>query len=79
MQTIWGIDLGGTKIEGVVLSSPSPDAVIIRKRIDTEAHKGYEHIAGRIVELVLALEAETGFKAPSIGIGTPVRSSRPMV
>lgn len=71
MQTIWGIDLGGTKIEGVVLSSPSPDAVIIRKRIDTEAHKGYEHIAGRIVELVRALEAETGFKAPSIGIGTP--------
>ncbi|HAO50520.1 MAG TPA: sugar kinase, partial [Runella sp.] len=47
MQTIWGIDLGGTKIEGVVLSSPSPDAVVIRKRIDTEAHKGYAHIASQ--------------------------------
>jgi len=44
MQTYWGIDLGGTKIEGVVLSAPSPDAVVIRKRIDTEAHLGYEHI-----------------------------------
>ena len=71
MQTIWGIDLGGTKIEGVVLSSPSPNAVVIRKRIDTEAHKGYHHIAGRIVDLIRDLEAETGYKADSVGIGTP--------
>ncbi|AYQ31723.1 ROK family protein [Runella sp. SP2] len=71
MQTIWGIDLGGTKIEGVVLSSPSPDSVLIRKRIDTEAHKGYAHIASQIVRLVRELEAETGFKAEKIGVGTP--------
>ena len=71
MQTIWGIDLGGTKIEGVVLSSPSPDSVVIRKRIDTEAHKGYAHIASQIVRLVRELEAETGYKAEKIGVGTP--------
>lgn len=71
MQTIWGIDLGGTKIEGVVLSSPSPDAVIIRKRIDTESHKGYQHIANQIVRLIRELEAETGYRAESVGIGTP--------
>lgn len=36
----WGVDLGGTKIEGVVLHFAegqrfSPEAVIIRKRMDT--------------------------------------------
>jgi predicted NBD/HSP70 family sugar kinase len=71
MQTIWGIDLGGTKIEGVVLSSPSPEAVVIRKRIDTESHKGYQHIADQIVRLIRELEAETGYRAESVGIGTP--------
>lgn len=71
MQTIWGIDLGGTKIEGVVLSSSSPDAVVIRKRIDTESHKGYQHIANQIVRLIRELEAETGCRAESVGIGTP--------
>lgn len=71
MQTIWGIDLGGTKIEGVVLSSSSPDAVVIRKRIDTESHKGYQHIANQIVRLIRELEAETGYRAESVGIGTP--------
>lgn len=71
MKTIWGIDLGGTKIEGVVLSSPSPDAVVIRKRIDTESHKGYRHIANQIVKLIRELEAETGYRAESVGIGTP--------
>lgn len=71
MQTIWGIDLGGTKIEGVVLSSPSPDAVVIRKRIDTESHKGYQHIANQIVRLIHELEAETGYRAESVGLGTP--------
>lgn len=71
MQTIWGIDLGGTKIEGVVLSSPSPDSVIIRKRIDTEAYKGYGHITNQIVRLIRELEAETGYQAEAVGVGTP--------
>ena len=44
---------------------------MIRKRIDTEAHKGYAHIASQIVRLVRELEAETGFKAEKIGVGTP--------
>ena len=71
MQTIWGIDLGGTKIEGVVLGSPSPEAVIARRRIDTEAHLGYPHIVGQIKKLVQQLEAETGHKPAQIGIATP--------
>ena len=71
MQTYWGIDLGGTKTEGVVLSAPSPDAVIIRKRIDTEAHNGYDHILSQIVHLIDMLKGETGLTPERIGFSTP--------
>jgi len=71
MQTYWGIDLGGTKIEGVILSSPSPEAVVYRHRIDTQADKGYYHILDRIVELVSILKAETGYIPNEVGVGTP--------
>lgn len=71
MQNYWGIDLGGTKIEGVILSAPSPDAVIIRKRIDTEAHKGYNHILSQQVRLIDMLKAETGLLPERIGFSTP--------
>lgn len=71
MQNYWGIDLGGTKIEGVILSAPSPDAVIIRKRIDTEAHKGYDHIMSQIIRLIDMLKAETNLQPDRIGFGTP--------
>ena len=63
-----GIDLGGTKIEGVVL-----DAALVplqRTRVPTEREQGYEHILDRIADLVAGLRAH----APGcrlIGIGTP--------
>ena len=71
MQNYWGIDLGGTKIEGVILTAPSPDAVIIRKRIDTEAYKGYDHIMAQIIRLIDMLKAETGLTPDHIGFATP--------
>ncbi|WP_461091106.1 ROK family protein [Spirosoma gilvum] len=71
MQTYWGVDLGGTKIEGVVLTAPSPNAVLIRKRIDTEAHYGYDHIINQIVKLINLLKAETGITPDKIGFCTP--------
>ena len=71
MNTIWGIDLGGTKIEGVVMAAATPDAVLVRKRIDTEASKGYAHIVQQIKRLVLELENESGHQATALGIGTP--------
>ncbi|GAB3695828.1 ROK family protein [Spirosoma flavus] len=71
MKTYWGIDLGGTKIEGIVLSAPSPDAVLIRKRIDTEAKAGYEHILNQITGLIDVLKAETGQQPERIGFSTP--------
>jgi fructokinase len=71
MQTYWGIDLGGTKIEGVILSKPTSESVIYRHRIDTQADQGYRHIVGRITELVAYMQAETGFKPNALGVGTP--------
>lgn len=67
----WGIDLGGTKIEGVVMTDKSPDSVIARHRIDTEGKEGYDHILNRIKWLVDYLIKETGDQPSSIGFGTP--------
>lgn len=76
MRTYWGIDLGGTKIEGVVLQTehnarPTPDHVLIRRRIDTEAAGGYDHILSRIALLIDQLRAETGLSPDCIGFSTP--------
>ncbi len=71
MQNLWGIDLGGTKVEGVVLNALRHDEVISRLRVPTESEKGYEHILGQIVLLVDKLKAETGQAPAKIGFGTP--------
>ncbi len=70
-QPIWGIDLGGTKIEAAILSSLDDPMPIIRKRIDTEGEKGYDHVLGQIKTLVDLISAETGLYPGSIGFGTP--------
>jgi len=70
-QPIWGIDLGGTKIEGVILRSITDPTPIVRTRVDTEASKGYEHIVGQIARLVAEMERSSGLKPRAIGIGTP--------
>lgn len=70
-NTRWGIDLGGTKIEGVVLSDhPNPQA-LCRRRIATEADQGYEHILQRIRMLVGEMSAETGLQPARLGVGHP--------
>ena len=69
---LWGIDLGGTKIEGVVVSAARPDRVIARTRIPTESASGYAHIVGRIRLVVEQLEAASASRrAAVIGVGTP--------
>ncbi|MGB3466575.1 MAG: ROK family protein [Cyclobacteriaceae bacterium] len=70
-MAIWGIDLGGTKIEGVVLADSEDLKIICRQRIDTEASKGYEHILDRIRLLVDQIAKEVGDRPKKIGIGTP--------
>lgn len=71
MKPIWGIDLGGTKIEGVVLDTDNHYEVLIRTRIATEADQGYEHIVNRILLLLENMEKETGLTPESVGMGTP--------
>lgn len=68
----WGIDLGGTKIEGVILDEKKLDHPLQRLRVPTERERGYEHILGQMELLVTKLEAASGLSRPaSIGIGTP--------
>ena len=69
-----GIDLGGTKIEGVVLDDAGNE--LLRKRVDTRQSEGYQAILHRTAQLASYLEAEIGRKC-SIGIGTPGAISGP--
>jgi predicted NBD/HSP70 family sugar kinase len=69
---LWGIDLGGTKIEGVVVSAADPDRVVARTRVPTESSFGYEHIVSRVRLVVEQLEATSRMRRPpTIGVGTP--------
>lgn len=70
-QPLFGIDLGGTKIEGVVIASKTDPSVIARLRLPTESEKGYQHIIEQIARVVSMLEESAGIKATKIGIGVP--------
>ena len=70
-QPLWGIDLGGTKIEGVILESIDNPTPLVRTRVDTESAKGYEHVIGQIATLVANMQAQSGLRPQAIGIGTP--------
>ncbi|MEO5905780.1 MAG: ROK family protein, partial [Saprospiraceae bacterium] len=67
----WGIDLGGTKIEGVVLADKNPSNIVARHRIDTEGHGGYQHVLSRIKQLIDHLREVSGLQPSAIGFGTP--------
>lgn len=71
MTPIWGVDLGGTKIEGVILEDRSSLNVLKRMRLPTEQEKGYSHILHQIYKLVETMTAEVGFRPDRIGICTP--------
>ena len=71
MKPLWGIDLGGTKIEGIVADASDNYRTLARRRIPTERSKGYQHTLGRIAHLVELLQEETSLKPLAIGMGTP--------
>ena len=71
MGPIWGIDLGGTKIEGVVLEDRDHPRVLKRLRIPTERDKGYKHILFQIKKVVEVLASEVGIRPKKIGIAHP--------
>lgn len=70
-ENLWGLDLGGTKVEGVILKSARQPEVIFRDRVPTEANKGYEHILEQVKKLVNMMERKAGYKPEKMGIGTP--------
>lgn len=71
-QSLWGIDLGGTKIEGAILAADASHGALHRVRVPTESAKGYDHVVAQVQKLVAQLENASGTKRPSlIGIGTP--------
>jgi fructokinase len=66
-----GIDLGGSKIEGIALDNDGREAA--RRRVATPAG-GYGPTIAAIVELVGALEKAAGIKPgarPPVGVGIP--------
>ena len=63
-----GIDLGGTKIEGILVDEKfSP---IERKRIETHQENGYDSIVKSITSLVNELKSKTNVDT-SVGVCTP--------
>jgi predicted NBD/HSP70 family sugar kinase len=64
----WGIDLGGTKTEIIVIEN---GRVLIRRRIPTSGREGYPTILQGISTLVRDVSSEVGSSPESIGFGTP--------
>jgi fructokinase len=62
-----GIDLGGTKIEGIVLAPDGRERA--RQRIDTPT-SGYDAVLNALANLVKGLEAVAGARC-TVGVGTP--------
>ena len=72
MLSCWGIDLGGTKIEGAILDPSEPTKALYRLRLPTEATKGSDHILRQIERMIEQLEQVSGLPRPArIGMGTP--------
>ena len=68
-EVLGGVDLGGTKIEAVVLRGGD---VIARRRVPTPRAEGYEAIVDAVAGLARALAAEAGLAAvPPLGVGMP--------
>lgn len=63
-----GIDLGGTKTEGIVMDAAGK--IVLRQRCPTPREDGYRAIVDNIVQLVRDLEKQAG-QPCTVGIGTP--------
>ena len=70
-NNLWGIDLGGTKVEGAILKSAKNPQVLFRDRLPTEAHLGYDHILNQIKRVVDMMIDKMGYTPKVIGIATP--------
>jgi fructokinase len=64
-----GIDLGGTKIEGVVLDHEGRE--IRRRRVPTQTASGYEHVIAAVAALYRELCDDIEHAPHTLGLGTP--------
>ena len=71
MGPYWGLDLGGTKIEGVALADAASADALCRMRLPTEMAGGYYHVLGQVHKLVEVMAAEVGVRPAAVGIGVP--------
>jgi len=68
----WGVDLGGTKIEVSVFHFDNKSIDIIdRRRVPTEASKGYKHIINQVNKVINETREVTGLIPKHIGFSTP--------
>lgn len=70
-ENLWGIDMGGTKIEGIILKTADDPEILFRERVPTEAEKGYDHILNQVSKIMTLMQDHAGYKPKQIGIGTP--------
>ena len=63
-----GIDLGGTKIEGVLVHLDG--SIAVRQRIETPQASGYGAILDRVIGLITELEKQAGTHC-SVGLAAP--------
>jgi fructokinase len=68
-----GVDLGGTKIEAVVVrAGPDEPQVLARLRVDTDRHEGYEHVVAATARVIRDVARQAGLPSlPPIGVGMP--------
>ncbi len=69
-ELLWGVDLGGTKIECAVMERDS-HRILIRRRIPTERQHGRQAILERIRELVADTARTLGARPTRLGVATP--------
>lgn len=71
-EPFWGVDLGGTKIEVSVFHFNHQSIDIIdRRRVPTEADKGYDHIISQVGKVIKEAREATGLIPNHIGFSTP--------
>lgn len=77
-----GIDLGGTKIEGIAVdlsAGGSDPRVLARLRVPTERERGYAHIVETVAQLIFDVATAAGLYSagqppsalPPVGVGMP--------
>lgn len=68
---LWGIDLGGSKVEGVILKQGNVPEPVVRLRLPTNAEKGYDFMLAQVLKLIETLKNKSSLNPFKIGIGTP--------